>query len=100
VGGVLQGLLAAYFLAGLFSTASWLHTDGRRKGGKWVVFKIPHLGRIFIFTVFAYFAFRSFAAAFHRDFTRYYLPIDFGFVVAFLLVLLAGRRVKKNDAPN
>jgi hypothetical protein len=95
--GLLKSVLAVYFLLGMFSSASWLHTDGRRKDGHWVLFRMSRFARTFIFLVCSFWAFQSFARAFHRDFSSYYLPIDLSILIGFLFGLLISRKSRQND---
>ena len=93
-------LLAIYFLLGLFSAAPWLHTDGRRQDGQWVVVRMSRHVRLFLFLVVSYWDIRSFAEAFHKDFSAYYLPIDAVIGIGFLcLIWTEHKRKQKVPSP-
>src|SRR4029077_16330039 len=94
VNASIMSLLAIYFLLGLFSSAPWLHTDGRRKDGQWLVVPMAPTLRWFLFFVAAYCAVQNFADACHNDFSSYYLPIDGVVGIGFIYFFLFGRKRK------
>jgi hypothetical protein len=98
VNAVIMGLLGIYFLLGLFSSAPWLHTDGRRKDGQWLVIPMARSVRWFLFFVVSYSALRDFTEAFHKDFSAYYLPIDGIVGIGFIYFFLIGRKRKSNGS--
>lgn len=89
VNAVIMSLLAVYFLLGFFSSAPWLHTDGRCQ---------PRSVRWFLFFVASYWAVQNFAEAFHKDFSVYYLPMDGVIGIGFIYCFLIKRRRKSNPS--
>ena len=95
VAGCVFGVGAIYFLLGLFSKAPWLHTDGRRKDGRWVVVRLARYDRIACVLASAAFSLTHFDSAFHEDASGrgFIFLLAVGVCVALLLWL--GRVYKK-----
>jgi hypothetical protein len=97
--GTFMSLLAIYFLLGLFSDAPWLHTDGKRKAGHWVVVTTPRFVRVFCILAFGILAVRRFVEAFHRDSSRFDFTIDAILLAGFLVLFFIGRKSKHDNDP-
>jgi hypothetical protein len=97
--GAFMSWLAIYFLLGLFSDAPWLHTDGRRKAGQWVVVASPRLIRVFLILVFGILAVRRFAEALHRDSSTFDYIVDMIVLAGFLILLFISRKSKHDNGP-
>ncbi|MDB6058008.1 MAG: hypothetical protein JWO95_1852 [Verrucomicrobiales bacterium] len=94
-----MSLLAIYFLFGLFSDAPWLHTDGRRKAGQWIVVTTPRFIRVFFVLVFGILAVRRFAEAFHRDSGRFDIMVDVILLAGFVILFFITRKSKHDNDP-
>jgi hypothetical protein len=99
IDGALMSLLAVYFLLGLFSDAPWLHTDGRRKDGQWVVILTPRFVRVFCVLAFGILAVRRFIEAIHRDSDSFRFTIDAILLVGFALLFFIGSKTKHDNDP-
>ena len=94
-----MSLLVIYFLLGMFSGAPWLHSDGRRKPGQWVVISTPRLARVFCLLAFGILAARRFAEAFHHDSPKFDFTVDAILLAGLLVLFLIGRKPKRNNQP-
>lgn len=65
--GCLFSILAIYYLLGLFWNAPWLHTDGRRKDGRWVVVRYARYDRLTCMLAFTALALSNLDGAFHEN---------------------------------
>jgi len=71
--GCVFDMLTLYFLLGFFFKAPWLHTDGRRRDGRWVVISQSYYERTALFLLSSALSGTNFDSAFHgqtagRDF--------------------------------
>lgn len=65
--GCVLSLWSVYCLLGLFSNAPWLHTDGQRKDGQWVVTAASRYWQVARFIFWTTIVVTRFDTAFHRD---------------------------------
>ncbi|HEY4416760.1 MAG TPA: hypothetical protein VGO57_13805 [Verrucomicrobiae bacterium] len=94
--GTLMGLLAIYFLLGLFSNALWLQIDKKGRDGRgWA----PRLVRAYFVLAFGGLAVRRFFEAFHNDSDNFDYAIDAILLGGFALFFLMDRKAKPNDDP-
>jgi hypothetical protein len=91
------GLLAVYFWLGFFSSSPWLHTDGRRKSGRFVVTFTPRFIRVFCVLIFGYLAVSCFAEAFHHDFGTLGFITDIVILVGIVLLLIISMKTSKRE---
>ena len=99
VDGILMSLLAIYFLLGFFSSTPWLHTDFKRRSGRWGVILPPWFFRVFCVLVSGILAVRRFAEAFHHDSSRFDFTIDAILLAGLLVLFFMSRKSKRDNDP-
>jgi hypothetical protein len=97
IDGALMSLLAIYFLLGLFSDATWLHTDWSRKAGRWHFVFTPPIVRMFLVLMCGLLAVRRFFEAFHRDSTTFDFTINAIVLAGFVTLFFIGWKHKHDD---